>query len=67
MNVYQKKEEKKEAAQIVSMKSKRCKIMVVLTTVKFITFNIQIVIAKLTIMVTNSRRTKKYKHLFRHP
>lgn len=42
-------------------------VTMILTTVKFITFKIHIVIAKLTIMVTNSRRTKKYKHLFRHP
>lgn len=53
--------------QVITSRNRVHKVTVILTTVKFITFKIHIVIAKLTIMVTNSRRTKKYKHLFRHP
>lgn len=38
-----------------------------LTGVKFMTLRIQIVRARLTIMVTRRRRMKKYKHLFLQP
>lgn len=59
--------EKEKSLEVSTWRNEVHKVTEILTTVKFITFKIHIVIAKLTIMVTNSRRTKKYKHLFRHP
>lgn len=43
------------------------KVMVVLTSEKFMTFMIQTVRARLTIMMASSRSRKKYMHLFLQP